>query len=170
MAKCKLCGKQVDPQTAYKIVTVSKKSGKKTNTYYCSKEEYEAEEERKKKIQEDKDKVYKLICDMFGYSIQNTKFFAEWTLWNKLKTNEVIYKYLQENESYLRQICNRSYETEFQKIRYFSAVLKNSLIDFKPRVEIVEKPSITVVDDAMYEAPTHSLNKRRSLEDLEDMF
>ena len=118
---------------------------------------------------EDKDRVYNLICDLFGYEIVNTQFFAEWTLWNKLKSNEIIYKYLRENEDYLQQICDRSFGSEYQKIRYFSAILKNSLKDFKPKVEAVEQPKVTI-DETMYETPTHSHNKRRSLEDLEDMF
>ena len=57
----------------------------------------------------------------------------------------------------------------YQKIRYFSAILKNSLRDFVPKVQEIEKPKV-VVEETIYEAPTHSLNKRRSLEDLEDMF
>lgn len=163
--KCRICGTPHNTEDAYKVVVNNK------NQYYCSQEEYEKDLAQKKKIQEDKDKVYYLICDMFGYEIQNTQFFAEWTLWNKLKSNEIIYKYLRENEDYLQQICDKSFNSEYQRIRYFSAVLKNSLRDFRPKVEVVEKPKPQVkIDETIYEAPTHSLNKRRSLEDLEDMF
>jgi hypothetical protein len=128
-----------------------------------------AEEERKNKIIADRNKVYNLICDMFGYEIQNTKFFSEWVLWNKLKSDEIIYKYLRENESYLQQVCDKSYNNEYGRIMYFSAILKNSLRDFKPKAEVAEKPKI-VVEETIYEAPTQSFNKRRSLDDLEDMF
>ena len=161
--KCRICKTPHDTKDAYKVVVNNKPQ------YYCSQEEYEAEEARKKKVAEDKDKVYNLICDMFGYEIVNTQFFAEWTLWNKLKSNETIYKYLRENENYLQQICDRSFGSEYQKIRYFSAVLKNSLRDFVPKVEVVEKPKV-VVEETIYDTPTYFLNKRRSLEDLEDMF
>ena len=129
-AKCKICGSTLDTKDAYKVTD---KNGK--NKYFCSQSEYDTEEARKKKAAEDKERVYNLICDMFGYEIINTQFFAEWTLWNKLKSNEIIYKYLRENEDYLQQICDRSFETEYQRIRYFSAVLKNSLRDFKPKQE-----------------------------------
>ena len=163
-AKCQICKTPLDTNTAYKVVD---KNGK--NKYYCSQSEYEAEEARKKKVKEDKDKVYKFICDLFGYEIQNTQLFAEWNLWNKLKSNEIIYKYLVENNEYLQQICNKPFEGEYQRIRYFSAVLKNSLRDFKPKVEVGKKPRIKVeIDETIYESPTHSLNKRRSLADLED--
>ena len=162
---CQICKKKIEKDIAYKRVIG------KVNKYYCSEQEWQEEENKKKKIQEDKDKVYNLICDMFGYEIQNTQFFAEWTLWNKLKSNEIIYKYLRENEDRLQQICDKSFNSEYQRIRYFSAVLKNSLRDFKPKVEVVEKPKPKVeIDETIYETPTHSLNKRRSLEDLEDMF
>lgn len=161
--KCRICGTPHDTKDAYKIVVNTK------NQYYCSQEEYEKDLARKKKAAEDKDKVYNLICDMFGYEIQNTQFFAEWTSWNKLKSNEIIYKYLRENEDYLQQMCDRVFDSEYQKIRYFSAILKNNLRDFVPKVEMVEQPKV-VVEETIYEAPTHTLNKRRSLEDLEDMF
>ena len=163
-AKCQICKTPLDTNTAYKITD---KNGK--NRYFCSESEYEAEEARKKKAKEDKDKVYRLICDLFGYEVQNTQLFAEWNLWNKLKSNEIIYKYLVENKEYLQQICNKPFEGEYQKIRYFSAVLKNSLRDFKPKVEVDKKSQVKVeIDEIIYEAPIYSLNKRRSLADLED--
>ena len=163
-AKCQICKTPLDTNTAYKITD---KNGK--NRYFCSQSEYEAEEARKKKAKEDKDKVYRLICDLFGYEVQNTQLFAEWNLWNKLKSNEIIYKYLVENKEYLQQICNKPFEGEYQKIRYFSAVLKNSLRDFKPKVEVDKKSQVKVeIDEIIYEAPIYSLNKRRSLADLED--
>jgi hypothetical protein len=57
--------------------------------------------------------------------------------------------------------------TEYAKIRYVSAVLKNSLRDWKPKVDEIPKPKV-IVEETIYDAPTHSLNKRRSLADLED--
>lgn len=169
LVTCKICKDKIDRDTAYKVVTIGPISGKRTNSYYCSEAEYLAEEARKNKAKEDKDKVYYLICDMFGYEIVNTKFFDEWSLWNKLQSNENIYKYLRDNEEYLQEICDRPFKNEYSKIMYFSAILKNSLRDYKPKVEAIEKPKV-VVEETIYEAPTQSLNKRRSLADLEDMF
>ena len=160
--KCRICGTPHSTEDAYKIVVNNK------NQYYCSQEEYEKDLAQKKKIQEDKDKVYYLICDMFGYEIQNTQFFAEWTLWNKLKSNEIIYKYLRENEDYLQQICDKSFNSEYQRIRYFSAVLKNSLRDFRPKVEVVEKPKVVATEEH-YETK-YKPKVRLALEDLEEDF
>lgn len=163
-ATCKICGAKVNTKNAFKITN---NSGQ--NKYYCSEQEWQAEEARKKKYKEDKDKVYYLISDMFGYEIQTTQLYDEWRCWNKLQSNENIYKYIRENEEKLQQACDRSFDNEYQRIRYFSAILKNSLRDFVPKVEVVEKPKV-VVEETIYEVPTHTLNKRRSLEDLEDMF
>ena len=164
---CQICKSKIERDAAYKRVVG------KTNKYYCSASEYEAEEARKKKVTENKDKVYNLICDLFGYEIVNTQFFAEWTLWNKLKSNEIIYKYLRENEDLLQQICDRSFDTEYQKIRYFSAVLKNSLRDFKPKVEVKVEEKPKVVVDTSFELfePTFEKNpqvEEQILYDVED--
>jgi hypothetical protein len=54
---------------------------------------------------------------------------------------------------------------------YLSAILKNKLGDYKPKVveKQQEKPKIQV-DTTFYEPISTSNNKRRSLEDLEDDF
>lgn len=157
--KCRICGTPHNTEDAYKIVVNNK------SQYYCSQAEYEEDLERKKKAQEDKDKVYNLICDMFGYQIQNSQFFAEWTLWNKLKSNEIIYKYLRENEDYLCRVCDKSFNSEYQKIRYFSAILKNSLRDFESKVEVVEQPKVVVEEH--YETK-YKLKTRQALDDFEE--
>lgn len=171
-ATCLVCGAKLNSADAYRVeIIVNKRTGEKElkYRYCCSEEEYLKEEARKKKVKEDKDNVYYFICDMFGYEIQNTQFFDEWAKWNKLKSNEIIYKYLRENEAFLRQACDKPFDNEYHKIRYFSAILKNTLVDFKPKVDVADKPKV-VVAETIYEAPTQSLNKRRSLADLEDMF
>jgi hypothetical protein len=156
---CQICRKKIEKDTAYK------RAVGKTNKYYCSEQEWQEEEDKKKKEIEDKNKVYNLICDMFGYQIQNSQFFAEWTLWNKLKSNEIIYKYLRENEDYLCRVCDKSFNSEYQKIRYFSAILKNSLRDYKPKVEVVEKPK--VVMEEHYETK-YKPKVRQALDDFEE--
>lgn len=160
--KCKICGAELDSKTAYKI-TVGK-----INKYFCSKEEYDAEANRKQKEKEDKDKVYYLICDILGEKeVLNTALWKEKTIWNKAFSDEIIAKYLAEQKDYLTSAVSKLSGTEYARIRYVSAVLKNSLRDWKPKVEEAPKPKV-VVEETIYEAPTHSLNRRRSLADLED--
>ena len=168
LVTCQICKKKIERDTAYKITKIGPLNGKKSNFYYCSEAEWQEEEDRKNKAKADKDKVYYLICDMFGYEIQNTQFFDEWVCWNKLKSNEIIYKYLRDNETYLQQICDKSYDNEYHKIRYFSAILKNSLRDYVPKADVVEAPKI-VVEEVMYNVtPSSTRNRRRGLADLED--
>lgn len=166
LVTCRICKTKIDKDTAYKIVVVSPTSGKKTNHYYCSEQEWQAEEERKKKAKEDKDRVYYLISDMFGYEIQNTKLYDEWAKWNKLKSNEIIYKFIRENETRLQQICDKLYDDEYHRIMYFSAILKNSLRDFKPKPKVEEKPKV-IIEETVYETKYKS-KSRAALEDLEE--
>lgn len=164
-AKCQICKTPLDTNTAYKVVD---KNGK--NKYYCSQDEFEAEEVRKKKAKEDKDKVYRLICDIMGKKeIINSILWKEWAVWNKVADNEKIGKYLEENKDYLYSVIGRLNSSEFARIRYLSTIIKDKIKEFVPRVEVEETPKIQVkIDEIIYESPTHSLNRRRSLADLED--
>lgn len=164
-AKCKICGSALDTNTAYKVTD---KNGK--NKYFCSQSEFDAEECRKKKVAENKDKVYRLICDIMGESeIISTALFKEWQVWNKVADNEKIANYLGENKDYLYSVIARLNSSEYARIRYLSAIIRDKIKAFKPKVEVVEKPKV-VVEETMYTAPAQSLNKRRSLAELEDMF
>ena len=163
-AKCKICGKQLDTSTAFKV------EGKPAK-YFCSESEWQAEEKRKRKAAEDKDKVYRLICDIMGeQEIINSALFKEWVEWNKVADNMKIAKYLEENRDYLTSAISRIENKIYNRIRYLSAILKNSLGDYKVKVvnETVKVQPKVVIDETIYETPTHSLNKRRSLADLED--
>lgn len=164
-AKCRICGKQISTDEAYKI------DGKPAK-YYCSEQEFKAEEERKKKVAEDKDKVYRLICDIMGVQeIINSALFKEWVEWNKVADNEKIAKYLGENKDYLTTAISRIENKIYNRIRYLSAILKNSLGDYKEKVveEVKVQPRIITVDETMYDTtPTTTRKKRRSLDELED--
>ena len=168
--KCKICGTQLNTTEAYKVTD---KNGK--NRYYCSTSEFEAEEVRKKKVAEDKDKVYRLICDILGEKeVLNTALWKEKTIWNKAFSDEIIAKYLQENQDYLTLAVSRLSGTEYARIRYVSAVLKNSLRDWKPKVEVEEnvklnlEPSIAIDQTfEIYTGPTNTNNARRSFDDME---
>ena len=169
-AKCRICGEPLDTKTAYLVITLDKNK-KEKKAYYCSQEEYEADDAKKKKAVEDKDKVYSLICEIIERKeITNTALFAEWKIWNKVADNEKLGRYLDENKVYLCSVVSRLEDKEFNRIRYLSAILKNNLGDFKPKVNEIEKPKVKV-DESFYEAtPVAARNRRRSLADLEDEF
>lgn len=166
-AKCKICGKVLDTSVAYKI-------DGKPNKYFCSESEWQAEEERKKKAAEDRDRAYELICRIIGReTIINTALWSEWKEWSKVADDVKIGQFLAENEEYLTGMIGRLANAEFPRIRYLSTVLKNRLGDYKPKVQENVKVQLKVqprvdIDETIYEAPTRNLNKRRSLADLED--
>jgi hypothetical protein len=168
-----VCGAKLDTKTAHRVeLIVNKKTGEKElkYKYCCSEAEYIAEEERKKKVAEDKDRVYRLICSIMGETdIISTALYKEWAIWNKVADNAKIGDYLAENEEYLTSVMSKLHSSEFARIRYLSTIIRDKIKTFKPKVEVVEKPKV-VVDETIYEAPTKSLNKRRSLAELEDMF
>ena len=165
--KCRICGVQLNTDTAFRV------DGKPPK-YFCSKQEYEAEEERKKKAAEDKDRAYALICRIIGReTIINTALWSEWREWSKVADDAKIGQFLAENEEYLTGVIGRLTDAEFPRIRYLSTVLKNRLGDYNPKVQENVKVQFKVqprveIDETVYEAPTRSLNKRRSLADLED--
>ena len=163
-AKCQICKTPLDTNTAYKITD---KNGK--NKYYCNQSEYEAEEARKKKAKEDKDKVYRLVCDIMGEKeIINSILWKEWAVWNKVADNEKIGKYLEENRDYLSSVIGRLTSSEFAKIRYLSTIIKDRIKEFVPRVE--EKPAVI---ETMNEQPamyinTKKINRRRGFAEEDD--
>ena len=137
-AICRICGTKLDTDNAYKVVLCNSK-GKEKNFYYCSEEEYVADKTKKEKAIEDRNKAYKLICDIIGRKqIINTTLWKEWKEWNKVATDEAIWQYLEENKTYLIGIISKLDNVEFNRIRYLSAILKNKLGDFKPKEETKE--------------------------------
>jgi YHS domain-containing protein len=160
-AKCKICGTELDTKTAYKVTD---KNGK--NKYFCSAVEFEAEEERKKKVAEEKDRVYRLICDIMGEKeIISTALFKEWQVWNKVANNEKIAKYLEENKDYLSSVIDRLSATEYAKIRYLSAIIRDKIKAFKPKTIEVAPPKVVVEEH--YETKYKSRG-RQALEDFEE--
>lgn len=174
LVTCKLCKTKIDKETAYKISTVSSTTGKVTNTYFCSEAEYQTEEDRKKKAAADKDKVYYLICDIMGVpEIIHTSLWKEKQIWNKAFSDEFIGKYLEENKEELTKAISRASDSEYARIRYLSAFLKNNLRDFKPKTEVVEKSKVVEssvsIDQTfeIYNGSTIMNNRRRSFDEME---
>ena len=161
-AKCRICGEPLDTNVAYKVITNGK------NAYYCSQEEFENDTKKKEKIARDKDKVYRLVCEIIERKeITNTALFAEWKVWNKVADNEKIGLYLEENKTYLCGVVAKLENKEFNRIRYLSAILKNSLGDFKPKIEI--KPVfIPKVQEEHYETKFKSMGRTALLDFEED--
>ena len=79
--KCKICGKKIEKETAFCITKIND-NGRKTNSYFCSEQEYE-KNKRNNELWLENMRVFDAII---GY-----------TCFNKVKTNE--FKMLEEHYS-----------------------------------------------------------------------
>lgn len=122
LVKCRACGKKIDRKEAFKVAVEGK-----PNAYYCSEAEYNTMMENRK----NRDNTYYCIYDIFGYTVTNTVLNKEINALGKIYGFKLILAYLQENQEYLTRVVGREYNNEFAKIRYFAAILKNSLVDYK---------------------------------------
>lgn len=157
---CQICKKKIEKDTAYKRVVG------KTNKYYCSEQEWQIEENKKKKAAENKDRVYRLICDIFNEKeIISTALYKEWAVWNKVADNEKIAQYLDENKDYLTSVIARLSSSEYAKIRYLSTIIRDKIKGFVPKVKVIEKPKMVVEEH--YETKYKSKG-RQALEDFEE--
>lgn len=154
--KCRICGTPHDTKNAYKVVVNNK------NQYYCSQNEYETDLAKKKKAAEDKDRVYRLICDILGeQEIINTILFKEWQVWLKVADNEKIGHYLEENKDYLTSVIARLNSSEFARIRYLSTIIKDKIKGFVPKVEVEQ----TKVVDTSFEFFEPTIEKKPQVEE-----
>lgn len=125
LVKCKKCGNKIERSDAFKVVVG------KVNTYYCNEDEYN-EILKNRKL---KDETYSYINNIFGYKVTNTSMFKEINEIVDVFGYELLLSYLSENESYLMPVVQeKDFSNEYGKIRYFSAILKNSLADYKHNI------------------------------------
>ena len=121
-AKCKYCGKSIDTKNAYKVIVG------KTNRYFCNEKEYNIMHE----AQQIKDDIYNLIYEIFGRKVTNTILYKEINELALVYSYKKMQTYLAQNMKYLSALMqNKSFQSEYAQIRYFTAILKNSLSDFK---------------------------------------
>lgn len=158
--KCKICGELNEKDDAYKVVVG------RVNTYYCSEEEYLESQKEKQLKKEIKNNVYKIIEDIIGKTI-NTVLHKEVNIWLTVSDYNTIFEYLKENKTFIeKQMGYKNFDnsTEYTKIRYFSAIVKNNLSDFKPKkAEVIKN-----VETEIYENNFKQKVKRKCLSDYED--
>lgn len=161
--KCRNCGTFINRDSA-----ISVQNGK-AKLFYCNENCRQQAEEKKvaaQKEQAEKDAIYNEICNIFNYKIVNTALWREWANWNQVADNGKILAYLKENHDYIAGAIGRLSSSEYAKIRYMSAMLKNSLHDYK--VTKQAEPEKIKVDCEVYEPIVSYKKKRRGLSELED--
>jgi hypothetical protein len=157
LVKCKGCTNKIDRDTAYKVVVKGK------NTYYCNVEEYETINIEK----ESKNKVIDLAFELVGKTT-NTTLFKELTDISKVHTYTKMLKFMEENMIDLDVAMSRNdFVHEFAKIRYFAAIIKNQIGDYKEKLEVenTEVYGFDFVEEVKY-TPT----KKKSFADFIDEY
>lgn len=153
LVKCKICGNKVERTEAYKVVVNGK------NHYYCNESEYKDWASKK----EIKDNTYNLIYDIFERKVTNTVLFKEVGELSDIYTYEKILTYLKENETYLCGVMRKGFSSEYAQIRYFTAILKNSLADFQYKKEVQTKKIIVDMPECKFSRKS----KRKPLTEYE---
>lgn len=138
---------------AYRVVV------KGVNHYYCNKQEYIEIQKRK----QSKDNTFLCINDIFGYKVTSTVLFKEINGLHDTYTYEKIFAYLQDNHQYLQQVMEKDFVSEYAKIRYFSAILKNNLADFKMK----EPEFVKSIDVDMPSNRYKRKKQRKALSEIE---
>lgn len=154
LVKCKICGNKTERAEAFKVVGDDNK-----NKYYCNEKEYNTW----LKSKEERDGTYCLIDAILERKVTNTALFKEINELAEIYTYGSILAYLKENEAYLHNVMQKEFNSEYSEIRYFTAILKNNLTDFKQK-EVVERR----ID---IDIPIHKFtrkNKRRALVEYEE--
>lgn len=103
-----------------------------------------------------KDNTYNLIYEIFGYKVTHTTLYKEIGELSNTYKYENILDYLEENKSYLKSAMNKRFVNEYAKIRYFTAILKNSLVDFQRNV-----PEIKTLFEADIPKSNYKQRKRK---------
>lgn len=127
--------------------------------YYCSEQEYE-EHLKAKTV---RDNTYNLINDIFGRKVINTILFKEVNEISNTYPYQHIYSYLIKNQQYLSGVMSKDFKSEYAQIRYFTAILKNSLSDYKEKESEIKRSASAEVVTMKYSQQ----KKRRSLAEIE---
>lgn len=172
---CKYCKAKVEKADALQV------PGEKYNTYYCNQECYDKanaekkakeierlakKQEKEENKQKRTDPVYEEVADIFGYRIANSALFKEMKLWRGICDDSKILAYLQEHKNYIKNKLEQLDSNEYSRIRYVSAILKNSLADYKKAARV--EPEKINVDCEIYEQSFSTRKRRRGLNALED--
>lgn len=115
--KCKICEKLIDKGLAYCVTSEKAKK----NTYYCTKEEFEA----LTRLRDEQNKIYILMAEVLGYEYLPPVF--------KSVMNDLYYRYSYEvvvetiNECDFDYANHKEFNNDFVKSKYFKAILENSI-------------------------------------------
>lgn len=150
--KCRYdgCGKLIDKKDA-----VCRKHGK-SNWYYCCVEHANSKSLR--------DIMYEQLTDIFGKVVTNTVLYKEFDELGKIYGYEKILAYIKENYQYLCMVMTKYFANDYNRIRYLSAIFKNSLGSFEMPKEEVKKD--VEVEVEMFGSKYNNKKQQVGMDDL----
>ena len=151
--KCRICGAKTERNNAYKVTINGK------NEYYCNEQEYK----QKLKQIADRANTINIINEIFGYEITNSALNKELKEISASHSFEKIYSYIYDNRSMLERSLSKDFSSEYGKIRYFSTIIKNNIVDYN----IDDEPYITDNEYEVLDIKYKPKKKRRAMCDLE---
>ena len=152
--KCRICGAKTERNNAYKVTINGK------NEYYCNEQEYK----QKQKQIADRTNTINIINEIFGYEITNSAMNKEL---KEISTNhsfDKIYSFLYDNKSMLERSLNKTFSSEYGKIRYFTTIIKNNIVDY---IKVDDESYITDNEYEILDIKYKPKKKRRAMCDLE---
>ena len=151
--KCRVCSTKIERNDAYKVVVNGK------NEYYCNEKEYK----QKLKQKVDRDNTLNIINEIFGYEITNSALNKELKEISVNHSFEKIYSYIYDNRQMLQRSLSKDFSSEYGKIRYFSTIIKNNIIEYVMN----DEPYITENEYEVLDIKYKPKKKRRAMCDIE---
>lgn len=148
---CKACKKKIDRNVAFKV----RKNN--VNNYYCNEQEYN----RKQLELESRKKVIDLSLELCG-NTTNTNLMKELNDISKSHGYVKMAKYIEEHMIEIDKAMSMKYVSDFAMIRYYAAILKNSLGDYVPTDDQEDTPvNVDIIEDVKYKS-----NDKKSFFDM----
>ena len=167
---CSLCGRQIDINNAFLVVTKNKKE------FYCSKEEYEGGQEYVAKRTSLELSLEYDVRDIVGGPVFDADLFRDLReKWLRYAQIEIVCAFVhQKKEEYTNIIQRKGIDGAASRLRYLSAIIINNIVKSNRFVAPDNLSSVelnSAIDYTMY-APKMEPRKsiRRSLSDLEDSY
>lgn len=177
--KCRFCGKELNIDDAYKV-----NIGKR-NAYYCDQQEYDmkmeekanllAEQEQERlKIEHNKElrsSIYSAAERVCGRIFNKTSWMdinKTVSFLNEQYSLEQIDEYVNnEAQRFLDILAKKDFNTEFAKIRYYTAVVRNNISDYYS-LDTIEIPQPKEIVFDMPPVKYKQKKKRRAMVDIEN--
>lgn len=126
--KCKICGKKIDRDSAFKIV--KKQKSRNLNLYYCNEEEYnESQEEITQR-----NKCYDVIKDILNIPLVTPSMIKQLNTIREYYDYVVITKTFKTKEEDIKwAINNKDFKNEHNKFKYILVIILNNIEDVKKK-------------------------------------